>query len=214
MIIAEHSFNLDSLVIRTEASRTFYAMELDLIWVQSPVNTSLVTFRPPILLLHKSSGCVAVLQMEHATKMAPNLSLSKIQLICDVTSSGMSISKTADVAECSKQAVKYIRSNLRVFGSPRAPPTRVGRTLYVVIAPKTIMASIHLELVPSLSALQPMRGLVLGKAAADRPSRMITNDMRFGPRPVMSNPQPLSDGFGWSHRLDFLGKGKEMTFRC
>ncbi|TPR10100.1 RNase H family protein [Aspergillus niger] len=39
----------------------------------------------------------------------------------------MSISETAKAAECSKQAVKYIRSNLRVFGSPRAPPTRVGR---------------------------------------------------------------------------------------
>jgi transposase len=59
--------------------------------------------------------------------MAPHLSPSKIQLICDMASCGMSISKTADAAECSKQAVKYIRSNLRVFGSPRAPLAQGGR---------------------------------------------------------------------------------------
>jgi transposase len=60
--------------------------------------------------------------------MAPNLSLSKIQLIYNMTTSGVLISKTADAAKCSKQAVKYIRLNLHVFRSPRAPPTRVGRT--------------------------------------------------------------------------------------
>lgn len=59
--------------------------------------------------------------------MAPHLPLSKIQLICDMTESGMSISKTAYAAECSEQAVKHIRSNLRLFGTPRAPQNRVGR---------------------------------------------------------------------------------------
>jgi transposase len=61
-------------------------------------------------------------------RMAPPLSLAKKQLICDMTTkSGMSISKTALAAECSEQAVKYIRSNLRVFGTPGMPPNRVGR---------------------------------------------------------------------------------------
>jgi hypothetical protein len=59
--------------------------------------------------------------------MAPPLSLAKKQLICDMTKSGMSISKTALAAECSEQAVQYIRSNLRVFGTPGMPPNRVGR---------------------------------------------------------------------------------------
>jgi transposase len=59
--------------------------------------------------------------------MAPSLSPAKKQLICDMTRSGMSISKTALEAECSEQAVKYIRSNLRVFGTPGMPRNRIGR---------------------------------------------------------------------------------------
>jgi hypothetical protein len=65
--------------------------------------------------------------------MALNLLLSKIQLIYDMTASGVLILKTTDAAECSKQAVKYIRLNLHVFGSPRAPPTRVGRTRLITL---------------------------------------------------------------------------------
>lgn len=59
--------------------------------------------------------------------MAPPLSPAKKQLICDMIKNGKSISDTAFAAECSKQAVKYIRSNLRLFGTPGAPPNHVGR---------------------------------------------------------------------------------------
>lgn len=59
--------------------------------------------------------------------MAPPLPPAKKQLICDMTRSGKSISDTAHNAECSKQAVKYIRSNLRLFGTTGMPPNRRGR---------------------------------------------------------------------------------------
>jgi hypothetical protein len=38
-------------------------------------------------------------------EMAVNLSPSKIQLICDMTASGVSISKTTDAAECIRQTI-------------------------------------------------------------------------------------------------------------
>lgn len=37
------------------------------------------------------------------------------------------ISQIADAAECSRQSVYYIRSNLQQFDSPKAPPIRSGR---------------------------------------------------------------------------------------
>lgn len=58
--------------------------------------------------------------------MAPHLPPAKKQLICDMTKNGMSISDTASAAECSEQAVKNIRSNLRLFGIPGTPPNRTG----------------------------------------------------------------------------------------
>lgn len=43
-----------------------------------------------------------------------------------MTKSGMSISDMALVAECSEQAVKYICSNLRLFGTPGMLLNHVG----------------------------------------------------------------------------------------
>lgn len=59
--------------------------------------------------------------------MAPNLPPSKRQLICDMIESNLKTSDIANAAECSKQSVRYIRSNLRMFGSPKAPPIPSGR---------------------------------------------------------------------------------------
>lgn len=39
----------------------------------------------------------------------------------------LSISQIASAAECSRQSVYYIRSNLQHFDSARAPPIRAGR---------------------------------------------------------------------------------------
>lgn len=39
----------------------------------------------------------------------------------------MKTTEIANAAQCSKQSVRYIRSNLRILGSPKAPPTPSGR---------------------------------------------------------------------------------------
>lgn len=44
-----------------------------------------------------------------------------------MTKNGKSISDTAYAAECSERAVKNIRSNLRLFGTPGTPPNHKGR---------------------------------------------------------------------------------------
>lgn len=59
--------------------------------------------------------------------MAPNLSPSKRQLICDMIESNLKTTDIANTAGCSKQSVRYIRSNLQMFGSPKAPPIPSGR---------------------------------------------------------------------------------------
>jgi transposase len=61
--------------------------------------------------------------------MTPNLAESTRQLICDMINSGdpLTTSQIAKAADCSKQTVKNIRANIRLFGSARAPPNHVGR---------------------------------------------------------------------------------------
>lgn len=63
--------------------------------------------------------------------MAPRLAPLKIQLICDMIKSNERISTTivsqiANAAECSRQSIYYIRSNLQLFDSARAPLIRAG----------------------------------------------------------------------------------------
>ena len=54
--------------------------------------------------------------------MAPNLAASQRQMIHDMTlSNELTAAQMADAAGCSVRAVKYIRSNLRAFGSVKAP---------------------------------------------------------------------------------------------
>lgn len=60
--------------------------------------------------------------------MAPNLAPSTLELINDMISSGeLTASQMAEAAGCSKRAIIRIRSNLRLFGSIKAPPAKCGR---------------------------------------------------------------------------------------
>jgi DNA-binding CsgD family transcriptional regulator len=52
--------------------------------------------------------------------MAPNSAASQRNLICDmIISKSLTAREMADVAGCSIRSVKYIRSNLRCFGTPK-----------------------------------------------------------------------------------------------
>lgn len=61
--------------------------------------------------------------------MAPRLAISQLILIRDMLVSGepLTASQIAEAAGCSERSIKNIRSNLRLFGSVRAPPNGVGR---------------------------------------------------------------------------------------
>jgi transposase len=60
--------------------------------------------------------------------MAPNLAASQLELIRDmIHSKSLTTSQMAEAAGCSERSIKTIRSNLRLFGSVRAPPNGVGR---------------------------------------------------------------------------------------
>ena len=60
--------------------------------------------------------------------MAPNLAHSQHALVHDmITSRSLTASQMGDVAGCSERSIKYIRANVRLFGSTTAPPNRGGR---------------------------------------------------------------------------------------
>ena len=60
--------------------------------------------------------------------MAPNLAPSKHKLIYDMIHSGeLSISQKAQAAGCNRSTILRISSNIRMFGSVKAPPKRGGR---------------------------------------------------------------------------------------
>jgi transposase len=60
--------------------------------------------------------------------MAPNLAASQHELIRDmIVSKSLKTDQMADVAGCSSRSVKAIRSNLRCFGTTRAPFNGEGR---------------------------------------------------------------------------------------
>lgn len=60
--------------------------------------------------------------------MAQNLAASQHKLIRDIIlSRSVTTTQMADVAGCSERSIRYIRSNLRLFGSVRAPPNKPGR---------------------------------------------------------------------------------------
>ncbi|CAG8418802.1 unnamed protein product [Penicillium salamii] len=60
--------------------------------------------------------------------MAPNLAPSKHELIYDMIHSGeRSITKMALAAGCNKSTIWRISSNIRMFGTVKAPPIKGGR---------------------------------------------------------------------------------------
>lgn len=60
--------------------------------------------------------------------MAPNLAKSTLRLIYDmISSSELTTFQIAQVAGCSKRAILRIRSNLRLFGTIKAPSIKAGR---------------------------------------------------------------------------------------
>jgi transposase len=60
--------------------------------------------------------------------MAPNLAASKHELIYDMIHSGeLSVSEMAEAAGCNKSTIRRISSNIRLFGSVKAPPNKGGR---------------------------------------------------------------------------------------
>ena len=59
--------------------------------------------------------------------MAPNLALSQHEQIRDMIFSKCTNATIARTACCSTRSVRKIRSNLRCFGSTKAPPNGVGR---------------------------------------------------------------------------------------
>lgn len=60
--------------------------------------------------------------------MAPNLAKSTLEFIHDMISSGeLTASQIAEAAGCSKRAITRIRSNMRLFGSIKAPSIKAGR---------------------------------------------------------------------------------------
>lgn len=60
--------------------------------------------------------------------MAPNLAKSTLEFIHNMISSGeLTTSQIAEAAGCSRRAIIRIRSNLRLFGSVKAPSIKAGR---------------------------------------------------------------------------------------
>lgn len=77
--------------------------------------------------------------------MAPNLAASQRQMIHDmIISNELTAPQMADAAGCSVRAVKYIRSNLRAFGSVEAPWNGGGRPRSVT---PTMLEALHEHLV-------------------------------------------------------------------
>ena len=102
--------------------------------MQSP-NVSISTSSPNLALPTISSKLLREL-----TNMPPNLALSQHEQIRDMILSGsLTNHQIASGARCTTRSVQNIRSNLRCFGTTKAPPNRVGR-------PRTITP-------PMLSAL-------------------------------------------------------------
>lgn len=60
--------------------------------------------------------------------MAPNLAASQHELIRDmILSRSLTTAQMASVANCSERSIRHIRSNMRLFGSVKAPPIKAGR---------------------------------------------------------------------------------------
>jgi transposase len=64
--------------------------------------------------------------------MAPNLALSQHDLIRDMILDGsLTQAQMADVAGCSGRTIRNIATNVRLFGSTRAPANGAGRRQHI-----------------------------------------------------------------------------------
>ncbi|KAF4262843.1 hypothetical protein CNMCM8812_004371 [Aspergillus fumigatus] len=63
-----------------------------------------------------------------ATEMAPNLAASTLAFIHDmIVSNELTVPQMAEAAGCNERTIRRLRSNMRLFGSVKAPPNRRGR---------------------------------------------------------------------------------------
>lgn len=63
-----------------------------------------------------------------ATEMAPNLAASTLAFIHDmIVSNELTAPQMAEAAGCNERTIRRLRSNMRLFGSVKAPPNRRGR---------------------------------------------------------------------------------------
>jgi len=66
--------------------------------------------------------------IHNCTRQAPNLTVSQHERIRDmVLSKSLRNAQMAKIARCSMRSIRTIRTNLRCFGTTKAPPNRVGR---------------------------------------------------------------------------------------
>ena len=80
--------------------------------------------RPPYGASVQNQSLTLVLQRA----LAPNLAKSTLEFIHDmIRSSELTVSQIAEAAGCSKRAITRIRSNMRIFGSVKAPSVKAGR---------------------------------------------------------------------------------------
>jgi hypothetical protein len=82
---------------------------------------------PPVLFTMEASTKVArSLKVNSLPRMAPNLAESQHAQIRDMILSNRPPAKIADAVSCSRRSVFAIKSNLRSFGSTKAPSNGVG----------------------------------------------------------------------------------------
>jgi hypothetical protein len=96
---------------------------------RAAVSRAELTLRPLIDNVSKVSKDIFHSESDRrAGTMAPNLAASDRALIRDmIHCSSLTTAQIADAAHCSERSVRHIRSNLRCFGTTRAPFNGVGR---------------------------------------------------------------------------------------
>jgi hypothetical protein len=63
-----------------------------------------------------------------ATEMAPNLAALTLAFIHDfIVSNKLTVPQMVEAADCSERTIRRLRSNMRLFGSVKAPRNRRGR---------------------------------------------------------------------------------------
>lgn len=131
--------------------------------------------------------------------MAPNLAASQHNLIRDMIISKLlkKDAQMAEVARCSTRSIKHIRSNLRCFGTTKAPPNGGGR-------PRSIT---H----PMLDALR--------EYLVERPDQYLNEVAvflwdEFGVLPALSTISRTLKSIGWSKKTSRrVAKGRNADLQ-